>query len=505
MGSPQYLSPEQIRGDDLDGRSDVFSLGVVLYELLSGKRPFDGETITTLVYQILHKEPPPVSALRSIPPRLEQLLRKMLAKDRAERSATAGQVAEELAAIERDLDDETLSAPAAPALAATYVLPRTTPRSVIPPPPPQIPTHRSSPPSPQVTVPSPVAPATGASRSGVATEGISPKRWVPLVAAAVLIVAAAVGWLLFRRSAAEPGPADQIARQTVTGAPTPTPGPAEVLAEPTPAADRSLRPAATPFPPAVETPRGRSQLPETEPSPRREPPLVEPRQTPVPVQPMPTPTPSEPQRPQAEEPAPTAPETADDSRPLPTVPGADHVVRTGLSVAFRVTPPDAMVLVDSTVIGRAKEWSGEKGSRPYILPGPGEYRVRIRKDGMKEFRIAVQAGETGGVTPIIARLSPLPAAEVEAGDLRTVRVAEAVAFRVRPPGAVILVNDQIAGPALKFSGGLRGGWLNLPPGRHRISVKARGHRRYDMIVEVMPGAIQKRERIDVNLFEGGDD
>jgi serine/threonine protein kinase len=506
MGSPQYLSPEQIRGDDLDGRSDIFSLGVVLYELLSGKRPFEGETITTLVYQILHKEPPPVSALRSIPPRLEQLLRNILAKDRDGRTATAGQVAEELAAIERELDDETLSAPAA--LAATHVLPR---RTVMPPPPPQVPTHQSSPPPPppaqQVTVPSPVAPIAGA---GMATQGISPKRWVPLVAALVLISAAAVGWLLFRRSVAEPepGPADQVAEQTVTGTPAPTPGLAETtLAEPaptqTPVMDRSSKP--TSFPPATETPRDRGQqLPQPEPSPRREPPIVEPRQTPapVPVQPVPTPAPSEPQRPEPEEPAPAEP---NDSRLLPNVPGADRVVRSGLSLAFRVTPPDAMVLVDRTVIGQAKQWSGERGSRPYTLPGPGEYRVRFRKDGMKEYRIAVQAGETGGVTPIFAQLSPLPAAEVEEGDLKVVRVSEGVAFRVRPPGAMILVDGQIAGPALKFNGGLRGGWLNLPPGRHRVSVQARGHRQYDLVVEVMPGAIQKREKIDVNLFQGGGD
>ncbi|MBV8202566.1 MAG: serine/threonine protein kinase, partial [Acidobacteria bacterium] len=112
MGSPQYLSPEQIRGDELDGRSDVFSLGVVLYELLSGRRPFDGETITTLVYQILHKDPS-ISELRAVPLRLDQLLHRMLAKDREDRLATAGLVAEELAAIERELPEETLAAPAA--------------------------------------------------------------------------------------------------------------------------------------------------------------------------------------------------------------------------------------------------------------------------------------------------------------------------------------------------------------------------------------------------------
>ncbi len=125
MGSPQYLSPEQIRGEDLDGRSDIFSLGVVLYEILSGKRPFEGETITTLVYQILHKDPPPVSELRAVPPRLEELLRRMLAKSAGDRLATGGEAARELAAIEAELSDETLSAPAgAEELDATRILPR---------------------------------------------------------------------------------------------------------------------------------------------------------------------------------------------------------------------------------------------------------------------------------------------------------------------------------------------------------------------------------------------
>ena len=348
-----------------------------------------------------------------------------------------------------------------------------------------------------------MAPVPGA---GMATQGISPRRWVPLVAALVLVSAGAVAWMLFRPA---PG-GDQVADQTVaatpleTPTPTPAPGPVETLAEPTPT------PVTDDFTPPVqprETPRDRGQapqLPQAEPSPRREPPIVETRPTPapVPVQPVPTPAPAEPQRPAAEEPAPSEPEP---SRPLPSPGNTDRTVRSGLALAFRVTPPDAMVLVDRTVIGRAKEWSGEKGARSYTLDGPGEYLITIKKDGMKDYRIAVQASATGGITPIIATLSPLPAAEVEEGDLRTVRVSEAVAFRVRPPGAMILVDDQIAGPALKFNGGLRGGWLNLPPGRHRISVRAPGHRRHDLIVEVMPGAIQKREKIDVNLFQGGDD
>ena len=105
MGSPHYLSPEQIRGEELDGRSDLFSLGVVLYELLSRQRPFEGDTITTLVYQILHTEPPPVAELRpDVPPRLRRgCCSACSPRSRDERFATAGEVAAEIAAAEREL------------------------------------------------------------------------------------------------------------------------------------------------------------------------------------------------------------------------------------------------------------------------------------------------------------------------------------------------------------------------------------------------------------------
>src|SRR4051794_4662565 len=224
MGSPQYLSPEQIRGEDLDGRSDIFSLGVVLYEILSGKRPFDGDTITTLVYQILHKDPPPVSELRAVPPRVEELLRGMLAKSRDERVATAGAVARELAAVEAELSDETLSAPAAPGLLdATRVLPRRTtnseaavPRGTVPASPETTPSV--PPPVPTMAAmaaPAPPPPAPGmpvASAAPVAMAAAAPRK-LPiglLIAAVLVVMLVAVGgggyyvWGMWKQRAAEP-------------------------------------------------------------------------------------------------------------------------------------------------------------------------------------------------------------------------------------------------------------------------------------------------------------
>jgi hypothetical protein len=104
VGSPQYMSPEQIRGEALDGRSDIFSLGVVLYELLSRTRPFAGDTISTLVFEILAKDPPPIESLRpSLPSRLVQLVSWMLAKDRNQRIPTARAVVGELEQLEREI------------------------------------------------------------------------------------------------------------------------------------------------------------------------------------------------------------------------------------------------------------------------------------------------------------------------------------------------------------------------------------------------------------------
>lgn len=81
MGTPNYMSPEQIMGRPLDGRSDLFSLGAVLYELVTGNKPFSGESVTTIIYRILHEEPqPPKLVIPSVPDSVARIITRALEK-----------------------------------------------------------------------------------------------------------------------------------------------------------------------------------------------------------------------------------------------------------------------------------------------------------------------------------------------------------------------------------------------------------------------------------------
>ncbi len=97
MGTVAYMSPEQARGEEVDGGTDIWSLGVVLYEMLTGRLPFLGERETSILYSIVHEDPKPVRQLNPrIPAAVQKVLDRALKKKRSERYASAAEMAEDL-------------------------------------------------------------------------------------------------------------------------------------------------------------------------------------------------------------------------------------------------------------------------------------------------------------------------------------------------------------------------------------------------------------------------
>ncbi len=107
MGSPNYMSPEQARGLAVDARTDIFSLGALIYEMLTGKMPFKGASISDVIVSILERQPPPLSELLpDAPPKLQAIVDRALAKDLEARYQTVGDLLDDLKRIRRRLEIE---------------------------------------------------------------------------------------------------------------------------------------------------------------------------------------------------------------------------------------------------------------------------------------------------------------------------------------------------------------------------------------------------------------
>ncbi len=105
LGTVSYMSPEQALGRDLDQRSDIFSHGVVIYEMLTGRLPFGGASATEIIDSIVHKEPVAIARFNyDVPPELERIVRKCMEKDRERRYHSAREVSIDLRNLRRDSD-----------------------------------------------------------------------------------------------------------------------------------------------------------------------------------------------------------------------------------------------------------------------------------------------------------------------------------------------------------------------------------------------------------------
>ncbi len=237
LGTPQYLSPEQALGRTVTGASDLYSLGVVAHEMLTGRRPFDKATAVATALAQVHDPPPPLPDYVHDP--LRAAVDSCLAKDPAERPASAAALAAFLGMPVSGLGSASLatSVIATPDLAATQRVPPASGTQVLPPPS-----------GTQVLAPA------GSPAAGGSAPGEPPRQrrgigwwWVPLIVAVV-----AAGFLLYQlRPASAPTPAQTTAPAATTPSQPPT---VTVTQRTTATATRTVTATATVAPTAPATP-----------------------------------------------------------------------------------------------------------------------------------------------------------------------------------------------------------------------------------------------------------
>ena len=446
VGSPAYMSPEQIRGDKIDGRSDFFSLGVVLFELLTGARPFPGDSITTLVYQILHTEPrDPLSLKASLPPDAREVFARLLSKQPERRPAHADEF---IAEIDR--------------LVAELVKTQVT----------------AIPPARPVAVPAaggPSAPVAQPSRTLTQTLfGLA----AVLVAAAILIAV----WRAREKealpaavSAAVTSPAVPVGAATAQPVPTalPTPGPAEAADIMVVGAPRPVSPAPTQVRPTRPAPRPTS--------PQREIPKEDTASAAAPESP-PSPAPA------------SAGNGSHSQEP------ADRVYHTRRSARFGVSPDQARIYVDGRYVGIADDWDGHGGGRDLEFTN-GTHRVRLELPGYRTIQIDIVVSPSSGEETVklddeldrIQRVSYPKIGPSLAGDSRT----GLVEFEVEPADAELFEGERKLGLAADFGPSSP---LKLSgPKAHDLVLSAPGFESKTVRVLVTQNADHDRATIKVKL------
>ncbi|MCW5979288.1 MAG: protein kinase [Bryobacteraceae bacterium] len=259
MGTPNYMSPEQVQGSPVDGRADQFSLAVIAFELLTGEKPYAADTLPTLLYRIAREQPAPPRRLNpTLGPQVDSVLERAFSKQPASRFRTCTEFVSSLAvAVNASPGWQPMKRGSVQALDTVVTSSGSHPATVVEAPPEEPPVSEPplpEPPKPPPQVAVPVArPPRAARRERDEEPGPAAGKWALVAVFAILAVAAGV---LGYRKFVVPPEEGRAAREAagVPSAPTPAQTPPEAPTKPAPARDRSAEAAseALPPPPRVE-------------------------------------------------------------------------------------------------------------------------------------------------------------------------------------------------------------------------------------------------------------
>ncbi len=489
IGSPAYMSPEQIRGEKLDGRSDFFSLGVVFYELLTGARPFPGDSITTLVYQILHTEPrDPLEIRADLPVAAREVFAKLLAKSPDKRPADAreflaetSRIADRIGEAEQTVAFSGAGEAAAALAAASLPLPR----------PPSFSSAATG-----SAVP-PVAATATASATATPTGVAQPARGLLyLFGTAALLLAIAIFLFVWnRRPAPSPAPVASVSTRLAPTAVVSAAAIAALSSSPSPPSTSPSSSSSSESPVPVVTV---GALPTPGPPAAADAVVGAPRYNgPAPTRaPRAVPTP----RVAA---APTMPaEPTAEPRPVREPGGervADNVYRTRRFAKFGVSPDQARMYVDGRYVGIADDWDDRGGGRKFEFLREGTHRVRFELPGHRDLNVDVLVSsgaddDTADVGDELKRESRVLYPKLAAPTEHT---TGPVVFDVIPPAATIIENGRTLGPASSFG---PSNPLKLSgPMVHDIVVSAPGHKARTIRILVAGNADSPLARVKVEL------
>jgi eukaryotic-like serine/threonine-protein kinase len=441
VGSPAYMSPEQIKGEKLDARTDIFSLGVVLYQALTLRKPFPADTLTTLVYQILHEEPPDPSLSRAdLPVELSPVVRKCLEKNRDRRYASASELAVALRAVLGEspvLSTAGITASRMRTVKSAAAVPAVEPTAptvatatpVIPPPPATTPMESES---PTITTGRRMGDVARAAEAQAASG--RKRSSAPLAIGAVLLALLAVAMFAVTKKKGAPAAGGPVAAEPAPTVPLPAPpaaAPATTGAgEATPAPAAAGAVAVVPPAPASAT---------TAAAPPKKPPKTKPLPTAGSAAAVP-----------AVRPVPSV-------QPATPTPRADVVLTSRRLVKVNVSPSQARVFLDGRYIGISDDWDDAGGGTLLSFPFEGTHRLRMTYPGYRDLNVEVQIlrNATEDKVEIERDLEkgapdgPLgPPGKFRRPNYRTVRGA---VFVIEPPDALVSVDGKDLGPASKWT------------------------------------------------------